>query len=101
MSVLCVYHPLLCLLIIIIVYICVCVYFFHQVLSGDTVIIRGQPRGGPPPERTLCLSNVTAPRPARRPNPNIDQGAETRDEVCLEICNKDPVNKHSTNKTNQ
>jgi len=51
-----------------------------QVLSGDSVVVRGQPRGGPPPERTVCLSNCVAPKPARRPNPNIDQGAETKDE---------------------
>jgi len=51
-----------------------------QVLSGDAVIVRGQPRGGPPPERTVCLSNVTAPRLARRPNPNIEGSSESRDE---------------------
>ncbi|KAI8374206.1 uncharacterized protein BYT42DRAFT_575441 [Radiomyces spectabilis] len=34
-----------------------------NVLSGDTVILRGNPRaGGPPPERLLALSNVQAPR---------------------------------------
>jgi len=38
-----------------------------QVLSGDSIIIRGQPKGGPPPERQLNLSNITAPRLARRP----------------------------------
>jgi len=37
-----------------------------QVLSGDAITIRSQPRGGPPKERQLNLSNVTAPRPARR-----------------------------------
>jgi len=51
-----------------------------QALSGDTVVIRGQPRNGPPPERTLCLSNVTAPRLARRPNPNLPQEQEQKDE---------------------
>jgi staphylococcal nuclease domain-containing protein 1 len=57
-----------------------CIVF--QVLSGDTVVIRGQPRNGPPPERTLCLSNVTAPRLARRPNPNIEQQErDQKDEV--------------------
>lgn len=44
-------------------------------------MIRGQPRGGPPPERTLCFSNVTAPRLARRANPNVEGSAETKDEV--------------------
>lgn len=52
-----------------------------QVLSGDSVVIRGQPRGGPPPERQLCLSNVNAPKMARRPNPNVEGSVETRDEV--------------------
>ncbi|KAI9494738.1 hypothetical protein BDB00DRAFT_286742 [Zychaea mexicana] len=34
-----------------------------NVLSGDTVILRGNPRpNGPPPERLLALSNVQAPR---------------------------------------
>ncbi|KAK2184568.1 hypothetical protein NP493_260g03038 [Ridgeia piscesae] len=51
-----------------------------QVLSGDSVVIRGVPRGGPPPERTMCLSNITAPRLARRPNPNAEGSVETKDE---------------------
>lgn len=34
-----------------------------NVLSGDTVILRGKPRpNGPPLERLLALSNVQAPR---------------------------------------
>ena len=44
------------------------------------MVIRGQPRGGPPQERTLAFSNVSAPRLARRPNPN-SEGSETKDEV--------------------
>jgi len=51
-----------------------------QVLSGDSVIIRGQPRGGPPPERQLCLSNITAPKLARKANPNVEGSQPTRDE---------------------
>ena len=31
------------------------------------MIIRGQPRNGPPPERTLALAEVECPRMARRP----------------------------------
>ncbi|KAK3097810.1 hypothetical protein FSP39_013410 [Pinctada imbricata] len=50
-----------------------------QVLSGDAVVIRGQPKGGPPPEKTICFSNITAPRMARRPNPMTDT-TETKDE---------------------
>ena len=53
-----------------------------QVLSGDAIVVRGQPKGGPPPERTIGLSNVIAPRLARRANPNIEGAAETKDEVC-------------------
>lgn len=48
-----------------------------QVLSGDTVVIRGQPRGGPPPEKTLYISNITAPKLAKRPTDTV---TETRDE---------------------
>jgi len=55
-----------------------------QVLSGDTVIVRGPPRGGPPPERTIGLSNVTAPRLARRPVIS-DESKESKDEVLLFI----------------
>ena len=44
-------------------------------------MIRGQPRGGPPQERTLAFSNVSAPRLARRPNPNAEASGETKDEV--------------------
>ncbi|BFZ25084.1 hypothetical protein BsWGS_28123 [Bradybaena similaris] len=51
-----------------------------QVLSGDTVVLRGQPKGGPPPERTVCLSNITAPKLARRANPNVESSVETKDE---------------------
>lgn len=38
-----------------------------QVLDGGAVVIRGQPRNGPPPERTLALAEIDAPRMARRP----------------------------------
>lgn len=37
-----------------------------QVLSGDSVIIRGQPKGGPPPEKIIFLSNIVAPKLGRR-----------------------------------
>jgi len=45
------------------------------------VIVRGPPRGGPPPERTVGLSNVTAPRLARRPGIVADESKESKDEV--------------------
>ncbi|XP_071476921.1 staphylococcal nuclease domain-containing protein 1-like [Diadema antillarum] len=54
--------------------------FVKQVLSGDSVIIRDQPRGGPPPERQICLSNVTAPKLARRAVPGADNSIPTKDE---------------------
>lgn len=44
-------------------------------LSGDTVVVRAQPRGGPPPEKQISLSGVTAPRLARKTAQD-----ETRDE---------------------
>jgi len=51
--------------------------FVKQILSGDNIIIRGQPKGGPPPERQLALSNVVAPRLARRA---AGESQETTDE---------------------
>ena len=36
-----------------------------KVLDGGAVVIRGAPKGGPPPERTLALTNINAPRLAR------------------------------------
>merc|ERR1712106_354137 len=36
--------------------------------DGGAVVIRGPPRNGPPPERILALTNIDAPRLARRPN---------------------------------
>ncbi|RVE56701.1 hypothetical protein OJAV_G00223810 [Oryzias javanicus] len=37
-----------------------------MVLSGCAIIVRGQPRGGPPPERQINLSNIRAGALARR-----------------------------------
>ncbi|XP_018333811.1 staphylococcal nuclease domain-containing protein 1 [Agrilus planipennis] len=47
-----------------------------QILSGDSVIIRGHV-GAPPPEKTLFFSNVVAPKLARRAIENLE---ETKDE---------------------
>ena len=52
-------------------------------LSGDAVIVRGQPRGGPPPTRTVALSNITAPRLARRANPNVEGSVDNPDDVSM------------------
>lgn len=40
-----------------------------QVLSGDTIIVRGRAVSGPPPERTLGLANISAPRLGRKDEP--------------------------------
>jgi len=48
-----------------------------SVLDGGAVVIRGQPRNGPPPERILALTNIDAPRLGRRPTQN---SAATEDE---------------------
>ena len=50
-------------------------------LSGDTIIIRQQPKGGPPPEKTIGLTNVTAPRLARRPQNPESGEPDPKDEV--------------------
>jgi staphylococcal nuclease domain-containing protein 1 len=36
------------------------------VLSGDTIIVQGAPKGGPPPEKQISLNGISAPRLARR-----------------------------------
>uniref|UniRef100_A0A6B2EL05 Staphylococcal nuclease domain-containing protein 1 n=1 Tax=Phlebotomus kandelakii TaxID=1109342 RepID=A0A6B2EL05_9DIPT len=51
-----------------------------QVLSGDSVIIRGQPQGGPPPEKQINFSNVLAPKLARRPGGANAASEDNRDE---------------------
>lgn len=50
-------------------------------MSGDSIIVRGQPKGGPPPEKQVNLSNITAPKLARRGNPNVPDSVSTNDEV--------------------
>jgi len=50
-------------------------------MSGDTIIVRGPPKGGPPPERTIGLSNISAPKLARRPMGPSDGSPESKDEV--------------------
>lgn len=39
-----------------------------QVNSGDAIVIRGQPKGGPPNEITIILTGINARKLARRPN---------------------------------
>uniref|UniRef100_A0AAY5EUX8 Staphylococcal nuclease domain-containing protein n=1 Tax=Electrophorus electricus TaxID=8005 RepID=A0AAY5EUX8_ELEEL len=51
-----------------------------QVLSGCAIIVRGQPRGGPPPERQINLSNVRAGALARRAAQSQPDVKDTPDE---------------------
>nr|XP_032804965.1 staphylococcal nuclease domain-containing protein 1 [Petromyzon marinus] len=51
-----------------------------QVLSGGAIIVRGQPRGGPPPERQINLSNVRAPALARRAALSLPDARDIPDE---------------------
>ena len=45
------------------------------------IIVKGQPRNGPPPERTLVLADLDAvPRMARRPTPNNPTPTPLEDE---------------------
>ncbi|GCC21285.1 hypothetical protein chiPu_0019752, partial [Chiloscyllium punctatum] len=50
------------------------------VLSGSAIIVRGQPRGGPPPERQINLSNIRSGALARRVAPNQPEAKEIPDE---------------------
>ncbi|KAL7307029.1 hypothetical protein TKK_0000774 [Trichogramma kaykai] len=54
-----------------------CYGIVKQINSGDSITIRGQPKGGPPPEKTLILSNIIAPKLGRR---NVKDNTETKDE---------------------
>lgn len=54
---------------------------YFQVNSGDTVVIRGQPKGGPPDEITIILTGIKAPKLARRPNNAGEQSSP--DEVSI------------------
>lgn len=46
-----------------------------SVASGDQIIVRGQPRGGPPIEKVIIFSNLDAGKPAKRANPNSNPPA--------------------------
>ena len=52
-----------------------------QVNSGDTIVLKGRPRGGPPPERNISLAFISAPKLGRRP---IGNEEATVDEVFFE-----------------
>ncbi|DBB17861.1 hypothetical protein WJX82_005615 [Trebouxia sp. C0006] len=44
-----------------------------NVVSGDTLVIMGPSRGGPPPEKRLTLASLIAPRMARRDGSTADE----------------------------
>ena len=56
------------------------------VMSGDTIIIRGNPTNGPPPEGILQLSMINSPRLVNGDVANIQHGEEPResDQVAFE-----------------
>lgn len=47
--------------------------FVKQVLSGDTLVLRGKPVSGPPPEMQISLSEVSAPRLASIKDPTNEE----------------------------
>ncbi|KAF7253810.1 Staphylococcal nuclease domain-containing protein 1 [Varanus komodoensis] len=51
-----------------------------MVLSGCAIIVRGQPRGGPPPEKQINLSNIRAGNLARRAAAGQPDSKDTPDE---------------------
>ncbi|XP_062339597.1 LOW QUALITY PROTEIN: staphylococcal nuclease domain-containing protein 1-like [Osmerus eperlanus] len=51
-----------------------------MVLSGCAIIVRGQPRGGPPPERQINLSNIRTGTLARRAAQSQPDAKDTPDE---------------------
>ncbi|XP_016068815.1 PREDICTED: staphylococcal nuclease domain-containing protein 1 [Miniopterus natalensis] len=52
-----------------------------MVLSGCAIIVRGQPRGGPPPERQINLSNIRTGNLARRAAVAQPDAKDTPDEA--------------------
>lgn len=62
-------------------------------LSGCAIIVRGQPRGGPPPERQINLSNIRAGNLARRAAAGQPDAKDTPDEVgaSCERCHVAPL----------
>ncbi|KAG8576651.1 hypothetical protein GDO81_009920, partial [Engystomops pustulosus] len=51
-----------------------------MVLSGCAITVRGQPRGGPPPERNIYLSNIRAGALARRAVASQPESKDVPDE---------------------
>lgn len=59
------------------------IFLSPQVLSGCAIIVRGQPRGGPPPERQINLSNIRAGALARRAAQSQPDSKDIPDEVSI------------------
>uniref|UniRef100_A0A673BIQ7 Staphylococcal nuclease domain-containing protein n=1 Tax=Sphaeramia orbicularis TaxID=375764 RepID=A0A673BIQ7_9TELE len=57
-----------------------CFLTLHQFLISCAIIVRGQPRGGPPPERQINLSNIRAGAMARRAAQGQPDTKDTPDE---------------------
>jgi len=53
-----------------------------QILSGDSIVLRGYPKGGPPPEKTVNLAYLQAPKTSKRipPSDSNPKGSNTPDE---------------------
>ncbi|KAJ3053433.1 hypothetical protein HK097_004281 [Rhizophlyctis rosea] len=67
--------------------------FVKAVLSGDTVILRGKPVNGPPPEKTFSLSGISAPRlgTAREPEKEEPFAFASRDFVRRNLLGKEVI----------
>merc|ERR1719266_2929985 len=73
-----------------------------KVQDGGFITVRGQPRNGPPPERTIALSEIDAPKMARRPTPNNKNPTPATDEPCAwESRRPTPNNKNPTPATDE
>ncbi|KAI8817141.1 uncharacterized protein EV422DRAFT_256727 [Fimicolochytrium jonesii] len=75
-----------------------------NVLSGDTVVLRARPQGGPPPEKVLSLANLQAPRlgTARDPEKEEPYAYESREFLRQLLVGKEVAYKvEYTTSTNQ
>ncbi|KAJ3018543.1 hypothetical protein HKX48_002822 [Thoreauomyces humboldtii] len=78
--------------------------FVKSVLSGDTVILRGKPSGGPPPEKVISLSNLSAPRLGSAKDPEKEEpfAYESREYLRQLLIGKEVIYKvEYTTATNQ
>lgn len=52
------------------------------VLSGDTLVVRGKPVNGPPPEKILTLAGIAAPRLLNRNRGQVEE-VRGKNVVCV------------------